>query len=192
MAQSKSEWRRCLLAARSAIPELARRQAADEIVVRVQTLRCWREARTILAYLAIGSEVRADALFTKRVRPGTPVLVPVGTTYGAGRIWARLAGGGAEVATLSPKELDRPVVALVPGVGFDERGMRLGRGAGFYDRALADLRKVGPVTVIGLGYEAQIVKELPCDAWDQWVDIVVTEGRVLLASAESGGAREAP
>lgn len=76
------------------------------------------------------------------------------------------------------------VVFLVPGLAFDPAGTRLGRGGGHYDRALAD----HPAALrIGLACEAQIQSSLPRDPWDQPMDAVVTERRVLWATAGRSG-----
>jgi 5-formyltetrahydrofolate cyclo-ligase len=62
---------------------------------------------------------------------------------------------------------------LVPGLGFDRTGARLGRGAGFYDRYL---RGIGPETlVIGVCFEVQVVERVPTEAHDRSVDTLVTE-----------------
>ena len=87
-----------------------------------------------------------------------------------------------DVESVPAAELAYPVLALVPGVGFGPDGIRLGRGAGFYDRALADLRACGTVYAVGLAFECQVVPSLPSDAWDQRVDSVLTERRVIVCS----------
>ena len=66
-------------------------------------------------------------------------------------------------------------VWLVPALAFDDLGNRLGRGGGFYDRFLAKSAGVR----IGVGYDSMILKELPCDEWDQSMDLIVTERRLL-------------
>lgn len=68
-----------------------------------------------------------------------------------------------------------PRVVIVPLVGFDPRGYRLGYGGGFYDRTLAGLKTMGPVTTIGYAYEAQQLDEVPIDQYDQKLDLMVTE-----------------
>jgi len=92
---------------------------------------------------------------------------------------------------LSARGLAFPVIAIVPGVGFDHCGMRLGRGRGFYDRALTQLRQAGNVHAVGLAFECQIVADLPSDAWDQRVDVVVSDTRVLMAATKVASRREA-
>ena len=68
-----------------------------------------------------------------------------------------------------------PQVLVVPMLAFNERGHRLGYGAGHYDRTLDKLRPLGPVTAVGFAYEAQCVEELPIEPTDQPLDAIVTE-----------------
>lgn len=75
-------------------------------------------------------------------------------------------------ATAAVERLGPDVLALVPGVAFDERGGRLGRGGGSWDRALADAR--GAV-VLGVGYELQIIERVPREAHDRSIDALLTE-----------------
>ncbi|MGL4526293.1 MAG: 5-formyltetrahydrofolate cyclo-ligase [Aestuariivirga sp.] len=72
-----------------------------------------------------------------------------------------------------------PDLLLVPGLSFDRRGFRLGYGGGFYDRTLAKLRAVKPVTAIGVAYHAQIVDEVVRDAFDAPLDYVMTEQETI-------------
>lgn len=64
-----------------------------------------------------------------------------------------------------------PEWLLVPGVGFDLSGARLGRGKGFYDRYLADK----DVMKIGLAWTEQIVKKIPVEKHDCHMDFIITE-----------------
>jgi 5-formyltetrahydrofolate cyclo-ligase len=97
----------------------------------------------------------------------------------------------SQFGSVSAAEVRHPVVVVVPGVGFDARGVRLGRGAGFYDRALADLRRAGLVYAVGVAFECQIVPALPAEAWDERVDWVVTEQRVIGCAERRAGVAEA-
>ena len=69
----------------------------------------------------------------------------------------------------------RPVLVLVPLLAFDEAGRRLGYGAGFYDRTIEGLRALGPVTTVGLAYEAQKLKRVPTAGHDAGLDWILTE-----------------
>jgi 5-formyltetrahydrofolate cyclo-ligase len=73
-----------------------------------------------------------------------------------------------------------PDLVLVPGLGFDLRGGRLGKGKGFYDRYLAGRNALKA----GLSFDVQITEtNLTLDAHDQLMDAVVTEKRTLVFSA---------
>jgi len=64
---------------------------------------------------------------------------------------------------------------IVPGAAFDERGNRLGYGAGFYDKLLPSFHK----TTVALAFEVQILPEVPTDQHDVPVKKIVTEKRVI-------------
>ncbi|HCR95187.1 MAG TPA: 5-formyltetrahydrofolate cyclo-ligase, partial [Oceanicaulis sp.] len=68
-----------------------------------------------------------------------------------------------------------PSRVLVPLVGFDLKGRRLGYGGGVYDRTLEALKAQGPLTVVGLAYEAQRLNKVPAESHDVHMDWVVTE-----------------
>lgn len=72
-------------------------------------------------------------------------------------------------------------VLFIPGLAFDTRGFRLGRGKGCFDRFLATLPAC--VIKVGICFESNLFLSLPADAWDQRVDIVVTEEQALFCSA---------
>ncbi len=68
-----------------------------------------------------------------------------------------------------------PDVIVAPLVGFDTAGHRLGRGGGWYDRAIAAVRAVKPCTVIGLAYSGQQVDAIPNDPHDICLNAILTE-----------------
>ena len=86
-------------------------------------------------------------------------------------------GNGNEVFKLV--EQLAPDVLLVPMLAFDRRGYRLGYGGGFYDRTLAELRKLKPVTVIGVAYAEQEIDEVPVAGYDEPLDWILTERGVI-------------
>lgn len=72
-----------------------------------------------------------------------------------------------------------PQVLIVPLLAFDRHGYRLGYGGGFYDRTLEALRLEGPVLAVGYAFAGQEVAEVPRDAHDQPLDMIVTEEGAL-------------
>ncbi len=73
--------------------------------------------------------------------------------------------------------LDCLDIAIVPGLAMDEKGGRIGLGNGYYDRLIPDL----PITTrkVGLVFEDQIVSMVPMENHDKYVDIVVTDERII-------------
>jgi 5-formyltetrahydrofolate cyclo-ligase len=67
-----------------------------------------------------------------------------------------------------------PDVVLVPLLGFDLIGNRLGQGQGHYDRTLETLRATGTVLAVGVAYAAQEVADVPAESHDQRLDWIVT------------------
>ena len=173
--------------------EDVRRAASVSIVQRVRGLGCLAAARTVLSYLPVGAEVDPGWPFADTANDRVRTLVPVGVSASDEPRWVAADHGDRAAprdSALVARDLAYPVVALVPGVGFDRAGVRLGRGAGFYDRALAELRDAGPVHAIGLAFECQIVSSLPRDSWDQRVDLIASE-RCVVAPAVPGDPRSA-
>lgn len=79
-------------------------------------------------------------------------------------------------------------VLITPGLAFDSAGRRLGRGGGYYDKAIGLLRErarargAPPPLLVALAYRAQMVAHVPTDAHDQVVDVVVTADGALACS----------
>jgi len=178
------------------MPEDARRVASASISHRIRALPCFADARTVLGYRPVGAEADPGSPFFSTANERLGMLVPLGSAATDEPRWHAVAGVDRSGVPGDPpraaRELAYPVVVIVPGVGFDRTGMRLGRGTGFYDRALAELREAGPVHAIGLAFECQIAACLPSDSWDQRVDLVASEARVWHATAAGGRAAAAP
>jgi 5-formyltetrahydrofolate cyclo-ligase len=82
--------------------------------------------------------------------------------------------------TLHPhptREVIEPDALIVPLLAVDEEGWRLGYGGGFYDRTLAALRTRKNITAIGVGFNAQLVPEVPHGPSDQRLDWLLTDKR---------------
>ena len=78
-------------------------------------------------------------------------------------------------------EVIDPDIVIAPLAAFDRRGIRLGYGAGHYDRALARLDAAGPVTTIGVAFALQQEGLVPAERTDRPLDRIVTEHGVLVA-----------
>lgn len=142
-----------------------------EACARVTGLPSFTQAQHIVAYAAMDGELDPAPLVAAALAAGKSVYLPA---TGADRFERTDAGARSP---LSPTTDD--VVFLVPGLAFDPRGVRLGRGRGWYDRLLAQ----HPRGIrIGLAYEFQVVPCLPEAPWDVRMHAVVTEARLLDAA----------
>jgi 5-formyltetrahydrofolate cyclo-ligase len=96
--------------------------------------------------------------------------------------WAELQPGkfGLLTPIRPPAPSLEPQLVLVPGLAFNRQGDRLGRGAGFYDRYLAGLDTT--VVTVGVAFQLQLIDELPREAHDHPVRMVVTEQETILVT----------
>jgi len=184
-AEIKQTLRRRLRAARVELPPGMAAELGAAVCARVLGLPAFLAAHALVAYAPVENEVDPGALVAAALAAGKSVYYP---RRAAGDLEflecapADLAPGSSTIpeprdgTPLSPAA-GQGVVFLVPGLGFDPRGVRLGRGAGCYDRSLA---RHPHAARIGLAYEMQVVPTVPEATWDVRMDAVVTEARVLV------------
>lgn len=148
------------------------------------------KAKDVLIYRNTGKEARTDGIIAYAFMLGKRVFIPrvegkAMDFYEIHDIHECVAGFrgiseppfGAEKFVFATEAQEEDVLMILPGLSFDKQGNRLGYGGGYYDNYLKDnpaCRKMG------IGYDFQIVGEIPVCEWDQPVDIVITEKRVLL------------
>ena len=73
--------------------------------------------------------------------------------------------------------MDRIDIAIIPGLAFDEKGGRIGSGAGYYDRLIPRLAIT--TRKVALTFEEQIVAQVPMESHDRHVDIIITDKRII-------------
>ncbi|MEU5420388.1 5-formyltetrahydrofolate cyclo-ligase [Streptomyces sp. NPDC020667] len=184
---TKAELRRSFLAVRAGLTIDDRAAAEAALARRALALPELAEATTVAAYVSMGTEpgTRAllDALRERGVRVLLPVLLPDNDLD-----WAPYDGPAHLVPAargllepdgerLGPSAVTTADAVLLPGLAVDERGLRLGRGGGSYDRVLARLSERSPVRVVLL-YDSEVVARVPAEPHDQAVDAVVTPSGV--------------
>jgi 5-formyltetrahydrofolate cyclo-ligase len=105
-----------------------------------------------------------------------PRIEAGGMVFAACSRWEDLVPGRygvpAPPAGCPPEPLATDVLLLVPGLAFDTEGRRLGRGGGYYDRALSD---AGGAMPVGVAFDCQIVERVPEDRHDRRVAALLTE-----------------
>lgn len=202
LIQAKGRTRRIISAALVRLPAGRRRAAGVAVIQRLQQLPAVRDARTLMAFLSLPTEIdtwpilrwawaQGKRVAVPRIEPAggggaapsqrriVPVLLEAAPVDGVADHPAVRPGafGILEVpgaAPLDPADLD---VVLVPCQAVDRRGRRLGKGGGFYDRFLADERL--RAAVIAIAFHEQVLDEVPAGAGDRPVPMVVTDAETL-------------
>lgn len=145
------------------------------------------EARHVLLYSAFGSEPDPSGVtalhraqyYLPRTLDKTLTVHPLPARLERHPLGFLEPVKGSPAA--SPKILQ---AVIVPGLAFDKKGFRLGYGAGYYDRFLEGPETTSPYGLnkasrIGLVPEALILERLPQDEWDQQMDYLISENRVI-------------
>lgn len=129
----------------------------------------------VAAYVPAGTEPGSGALLDALVDAGFEVLLPVVAPGPPAPLrWARYSGPESLVEgrfgllepigpTLPTTAVDEAALVLVPALAVDRSGVRLGRGAGYYDRSVAALDSSRLIAVV---YDDELVDELPADRFD--------------------------
>ena len=168
--------------AKIAVPQRAQFSAQACELLRNQSI--WQNAKSILFYAPLPNEVDIWPLVSEALAASKIVALPgfeaEENSYVAREIkdlendFERGQFGIRE-----PKPdchevlLNRLDLTLVPGVGFDFTGRRLGRGKGFYDRLLAQISG----TTCGVGFDEQIVETIPTEPHDVHLNCILTPTR---------------
>jgi 5-formyltetrahydrofolate cyclo-ligase len=181
----RQQLRARMRAARRALPPAERALAERRIASHIRRLPEFRRARRVAVFLAFDGEPSLCGVIAAAAARGKRVYAPVLT--GARMHFAEL-DTRVGLATnffgileprvggpIDPRELD---LVLTPLVAFDDRGVRVGVGRGYYDRCFAFLlnrRQWRRPKLVGVAYERQRVGGLPRQAWDVPLCAVVTE-----------------
>ena len=179
ISEEKHALRTRLHALRTGLAKPAREEEHRLVAAAVRALPEWTTARRWFVYLSGEQEMSTHALVDELLaRPDIEVYAPVIVGRGlmeARRLHSRagLRPGRYDIPAPLEGELpSEPIEAvLAPGLGFTERGHRIGLGAGFYDRWFA----ANPGALrLALAYRCQVVEHIPIDDNDFPVHVLVT------------------
>jgi 5-formyltetrahydrofolate cyclo-ligase len=191
IAEAKAVLRRQMRERREALSVSEGMQRAAAATVRLLALPELAEIRgqTVAGYVAVRGEIDPAAALIEIARRGATVVLPRASAADRQlRFHAVRPGGvllpgafGIPEPEVTGAELAAATVDLliVPGLAFDSDGRRVGSGGGFYDAAFTDVPPGERPTLVGLGYDFQIVDRCPAIERDVPVDVVVSDARVL-------------
>ena len=157
-----------------------RQEASREIARQVLEHPLWKQAGTVMMYSSLPGEPDTRSLMETALREGKTLLLP--RCLEAGRMEAlpvkdpgELMPGTLGIPEPAPAEdgtrIPEPDLVLVPCVAAAPNGIRLGHGAGYYDRFLAE----HPVQTVCLCFRALLRSDLPAEDTDIPVDFVISD-----------------
>jgi 5-formyltetrahydrofolate cyclo-ligase len=185
-APDKRELRQKLRAVLKTMPEAKGSAVSLCACDLLRQQSAWKSARAVLFYAPLAGEIDLSALLEEGLRAGKTIALPrfIKETGAYDAFQIRDAAGDcapgkfgisepmAHCATFPLKRLD---LLLVPGVGFDVTGHRLGRGQGFYDRLLAQISGIK----CGVAFDQQLVERIPGERHDVRMNCILTPTRWL-------------
>jgi len=183
----KDKIRKDLIQIRKNIPKKRVLEKSKQIKKNLFEIDEYKKASSILFYISYGNEVFTHDMIKECLKNKKNVIVPITDVDNRKLIlsklddWKDLAKGAYNI--LEPKEGKIKEVSIfdidliiVPGVGFDEHGCRMGHGVGYYDDLLKDSSNA---LNIALAFECQIVDCIPTESHDIPVEKIVTEKRII-------------
>lgn len=199
---SKADLRARFAAIRAAMSQDDRRAADRALCDALIALPAFREATVIGGYAPVRGEIDLTPVWQAAAAAGKPYALPCTVTGAAeGRMVFRAMADFAPDALIparfgipEPPDTARVLrpsdweggLLIVPALGFDNDGFRVGYGGGYYDRYVADLTSAGiRLTTVGAVYAACRVPELPREAHDRPVDLILDERSVLVPHERS-------
>jgi 5-formyltetrahydrofolate cyclo-ligase len=176
----KEDIRRFIKAQKALLTDEERMRAADAVFAALESSPAFIMADNILLYHSLPDELSTRAFIDKwhtrkhfflpRVNGVNLDVLPYNrSTLQLGAFQIEEPQGD-EVSDISDIEL-----IVVPGIAYDRRGNRVGRGKGYYDRLLTSTR----ATKIGVGYDFQLVDEIDAEPHDVLMDVIVTEHELI-------------
>ena len=192
--ETREELRTRMRAMRAQLSTEIQRNAARDIARQAISLAAYREAHTVMAYIAARGELSLDGVIEDVLASGKRLALP--RCEASGVMTARLVKSldqlepgafglmepTASCPVLSPEEID---LILVPGTAFDRLGNRIGQGGGYYDRFLTKTRAV----LAGVCHDEALLERIDAQTHDVRMDMVLTPGAILRPNEKenSGG-----
>jgi 5-formyltetrahydrofolate cyclo-ligase len=177
-----------LLQERDALSTEMRHHLSEKIAERLWDYVIERPCRSLHCYISFRSEVETQPFIIRSLESGLHVTVPIVQTEGNKRWLAhsKISGladladgmfGLKEPVERIPAMLDLLDMVIVPLVGFDRKGTRLGYGMGFYDAFLRELPRT--IERVGLAFGIQEADLIPILPHDEPLDTIITEHEII-------------
>ncbi len=182
----KVRLRQELKSSRESVGAAQREAAAIAAEAKIVHLPEWQNAKVVCLYASFQGELPTTRLLQNLLNSEKRCVLPKVNSEGQPELYEIKSFQDLELSSLeilepkincpriNPTQID---FFLVPGIGFDRRGNRLGHGAGFYDRLLA---QASPTAYfLGYGYDFQVVDVIPHEAHDVVMHAMATPSQII-------------
>ncbi|MCP6760879.1 MAG: 5-formyltetrahydrofolate cyclo-ligase [Fischerella sp. CENA71] len=186
----KAKLRKSLLKQRQSMSVAEWKQKSDRIYTNLLNSPQFTQAKTVLAYFSFRQEPDLTPLFKQDEDSHSPKIWGMPRCIGNSLSWhiwilnAPVIIGTYGIPEPDPEapiiEPDQVDLILVPCVACDQQGYRLGYGGGYYDRLLAAPEWANKST-IGVVFDFAYLPQLPVEPWDQPLDAVCTETKLVVS-----------
>ena len=178
LKQQKRALRKEIKGVVAGLSDQERMQQANIVLQKLESLALFEKAKVVMLFWSFGNEISTHD-FGERVAKTKEVLLPV---IDGDELLIKVFTGKANMIpepVFGIQEPQGPPIAnpnpdliFLPGIAFDSKCNRLGRGKAYYDKLLN--RKNLQSRVIGIGYKEQLIDQVPVDSNDYPLDMVVT------------------
>lgn len=186
ISERKKGLRQKMLAMRRALSANETESRSSSLKENILSLPEYKNAKKIMAFLAMKGESNLDGFIRQALLDGKEVYIPVCLPerqmeagrlidmehFEKGPLGLRNLPAGYEVT--SPESLD---LILIPGLAVSQEGIRLGMGAGYYDRYLARVPFEKRVAAL---WDFQVIPDIPSEPFDQKIAKIVTDKSVIV------------
>lgn len=187
ISERKKGLRQKMLAMRRALSANETESRSSSLKENILSLPEYKNAKKIMAFLAMKGESNLDGFIRQALLDGKEVYIPVCLPerqmeagrlidmehFEKGPLGLRNLPAGYEVT--SPESLD---LVLIPGLAVSQEGIRLGMGAGYYDRYL--LARVPFEKRVAALWDFQVIPDIPSEPFDQKIAKIVTDKSVIV------------
>lgn len=189
LRETKHEIRDNTAKALATLSESEVKEKTEKIENRLFGFANFLEANIVLLYINHTSEINSLEIIKKCVNYKKIVVLPAFDVTRHQMTLMKIDNADTDL-TLGPRGILEPDasqcnvvpiecidIAIIPGVAFDEKGGRIGSGEGYYDRLIHKL----PITTrkVALAFECQIIPQVQMESHDKYVDIIITEKRII-------------
>jgi 5-formyltetrahydrofolate cyclo-ligase len=186
MADEKRELMQRVQAALDALSDRVHAQHSYLVAQKLMRQPEFRRAKTVAIFVGYGGEVDTISLIEAALQLGKRVAAPTTDRERRRLVWREVTDPDAQI-DLGPLGLPQPLPACreadptqfelvtVPGLVWDERGRRLTRWSGYFDRFL---RLAPRALKVGLAFDLQVVEDLSALTQETVVDVLITDDQV--------------